>query len=136
MTTQTDNRRPYMRSMHSWWKRDPYFIRYLAMEATSILVAIYALILLVGLLRLSQGEAAYSEWLDALKSPFSIGMHLIILLVFVYHTWSWFKIMPKTLPTLYFRGEKVLQPLITRVGVAVSVLLNLLVIIVLSGWQP
>ena len=136
MTTQTDNRRPYMRSMHSWWKRDPYFIRYLAMEATSILVAIYALILLVGLLRLSQGEAAYSEWLDALKSPFSIGMHLIILLVFVYHTWSWFKIMPKTLPTLYFRGEKVPQPVITRVGVAVSVLLNLLVIIVLSGWQP
>ena len=136
MTPQTDKRRPYMRSMHSWWKRDPYFIRYLAMEATSILVAIYALILLVGLFRLSQGEAAYSEWLDALKSPLSIGVHMIMLMVFVYHTWSWFKIMPKTLPTLYFRGEKVPQPVITRVGVAVSVLLNLLVISILSGWQP
>ena len=136
MSTQTDKRRPYIRSMDSWWKRDPYFMRYLAMEATSILVAVYALILLVGLLRLSQGEAAYNGWLDALKSPLSVGLHVLILLVFIYHSWSWFKIMPKTLPTLYLRGEKVPQPVITWIGVAASVVLNLLVLVILSGLQP
>lgn len=135
MTMQTDKRRPYMRSMHSWWKRDPYFIRYLAMEATSILVSVYALILLVGLLRLSQGETAYNAWLDALKSPVSVGLHVLILLVFIYHSWSWFKIMPKTLPAFYFRGEKVPQPLITWVGVVASVLLNILILVTLSGVQ-
>jgi fumarate reductase subunit C len=135
MSTQTDKRRPYMRSMHSWWERDPYFMRYLAMEATSILVAVYALILMIGLLRLSQGEAAYNAWLDALKSPVSVGLHVLILLVFIYHSWSWFKIMPKTLPAFYFRGEKVPQPLITWVGVAASVLLNILILVTLSGLQ-
>ena len=136
MSTQTDKRRPYIRSMDSWWKRDPYFMRYLAMEATSILVAVYALILLVGLFRLSQGEAAYNGWLEALKSPMSVGLHVLILLVFIYHTWSWFKIMPKTLPTFYFRGEKIPQPVITGIGVAVSVALNLLVLVILSGLKP
>ena len=136
MSLPTDNRRPYIRSMDGWWKRDPYFIRYLVMEATSILVAVYALILLVGLLRLSQGEAAYNGWLEALKSPWSLGLHVLIVLVFIYHTWSWFKIMPKTLPTFYFRGEKVSQPLITWIGVVASLVLNLLVLVILSGVKP
>ena len=133
MNTQTDKRRPYSRPMAGWWKRDPYFMRYLAMEATSILVAVYALILLVGLFRLSQGEAAYNAWLAALQSPLSVGLHVLILLVFIYHSWSWFKIMPKTLPAFYFRGEKVPQPVITWIGVVVSVALNLLVLVILSG---
>lgn len=136
MNESTDKRRPYIRSMDSWWKRDPYFIRYLVMEATSVLVAIYALILLVGLFRLSQGEAAYNGWLDALKSPLSVGLHVLILPVFIYHSWSWFKIMPKTLPTFYLRGAKVPQSAITWAGVAVSVVLNLLVLVILSGLKP
>jgi fumarate reductase subunit C len=133
MNTQTDKRRPYIRSMNRWWKRDPYFMRYLAMEATSILVAVYALILLVGVFRLSQGEAAYNGWLEALKSPASVGFHVLILLVFIYHSWSWFKIMPKTLPTIYWRGMKLPQSVITWTGVAVAVVLNLAILLVLSG---
>ncbi len=136
MNTQTDKRRPYIRSMNGWWKRDPYFKRYLAMEATSILVAVYALILLVGLFRLSQGEAAYNGWLEALKNPLSVGLHILILPVFIYHSWSWFKIMPKTLASFYFRGEKVPQAVITWIGVAVSMALNLLVLAILAGVQP
>lgn len=136
MSAQMDKRRPYIRSMDSWWKRDPYYIRYMAMEATSVLVAVYAVILLVGLLRLSQGEAAYNGWLDALKGRWSVGLHVLILLVFAYHTWSWFKIMPKTLPTIYWGGVKVSQPAITWTGVAAAAVLNLLVLAILMGVKP
>lgn len=136
MSAPMDKRRPYIRSMDSWWKRDPYFIRYLAMEATSVLVAVYALILLIGLFRLSQGELAYNGWLEALMSPLSIGFHVLILLVFIYHTWSWFKVMPKTLPTLYLGGAKVPQSAITWTGVVIAVVLNLLVLFILSGVKP
>ena len=135
MSAQTDRRRPYLRPMRGWWKRDPYYIRYLAMEATSILIALYALILLVGLLRLSQGEAAYNDWHEALHSPLSVVLHLLLLLVFGYHSYSWFKIMPKTLPAIYWRGAKLPQPVITQIGVAAAVVLNLLVIVVLTGIQ-
>jgi fumarate reductase subunit C len=136
MSAQMDKRRPYVRSTAMWWTRDPYFIRYMAMEATSVLVAVYAVILLVGLVRLSQGEAAYNGWLDALKNPWSVGFHVVILLVFAYHTWSWFKIMPKTLPTIYLGGAKLPQPAITWTGVVVAVVLNLLVLVILMGVKP
>ena len=121
--------------MRGWWKRDPYYIRYLAMEATSLLIAAYTLILLFGLLRLSQGEAAFNGWLAALRSPLSIAMHVILLLAFAYHSYSWFKVMPKTLPAIYWRGEKLPQRLITHIGLAVAVVVNLLVIILLTRVQ-
>jgi fumarate reductase subunit C len=122
--------------MAGWWKRDPYFLRYMAMEATSVLVAAYAVILLVGVARLSQGEAAYNGWLEALKSPLSVAFHVLLLVVFVYHTWSWFKIMPKTLPTIYVGGAKLEQSTITWTGVVVAVIVNLVVLAILMGVKP
>ncbi len=131
MSAQMDKRRPYMRSMDGWWKRDPFFIRYIAMEATSVLVAVYAVILMVGLMRLGQGEAAYNGWLEALKSPLSILLHGVILLVFLYHLWSWFKVMPKTMPMIFVGGKKLPDETITYTGVVVAVAVNLLVLIIL-----
>ena len=90
MSAQMDKRRPYKRTMSGWWRRDPYFLRYMAMEATSVLVAVYAVILLVGLYSLSQGEADYNEWLASLKNGGSVFFHFLSFLVFGYHTWSWF----------------------------------------------
>lgn len=136
MSGRPDKRRPYVRSMRGWWKRDPYFVRYLVMEATSILIAVYALILLVGLFRLSQGEQAYVGWLEALRSPPAVGLHLLILPVFIYHAWSWFKVMPKTLPALHVAGTKVTQRAMTWTGVAAAVVLNLVLLVILSGVRP
>ena len=68
-------RRPYVRAMDGWWKRDPYFMRYMAREATAVFVVIYALVLLAGLLQLSRGEAHYAGWVAVLRSPASIGLH-------------------------------------------------------------
>jgi len=131
MSAQMDKRRPYVRSMNSWWKRDPFFVRYMVMEATSVLVALYAVILLVGLLRLSQGEAAFNGWLGALESGPSILLHVLILVVFLYHLWSWFKVMPKTLPMIFVNGKKLPAETITYTGVLLAVVVNLIVLIIL-----
>ena len=136
MSAQMGKRRPYIRSTAGWWTRDPYYIRYMAMEATSVLVAVYAVILLVGLLRLTQGEVAFNGWLDALKSPASIGLHVLILLTFIYHTWSWFKIMPKALPMIFVGGSRVSDAAITWTGVAAGVIVNLVVLAILMGVKP
>ena len=129
-------RRPWQRSMRGWWMRNPYYLRYLAMEATSILIALYALILLLGLWRLSEGEAAYESWLAMLRSPLSIALHAILLPVFAFHSYSWFKIMPKTLPTIHWRGRPLAQATITRLGIAAAVLVNLALIALFAGVQP
>lgn len=128
-----NNRRPYVRPMSGWWKRDPFFMRYMAREATAVIVAAYAVVLLVGLLRLSQGEAAYRGWLDALQSPWSVIFHLVALAVFVYHTWSWFEIMPKTMPLIFVGGKRVEPVVITSTGVTVAAVLC--VIVFLLAWM-
>ncbi len=113
-------RRTYVRPMDGWWRRDPYFLRYMAREATSVFVVIYAMILLAGLIRLSHGEAEFSEWLDGLASPWSVAFHVVLLGIFAYHTWSWFRIMPKTMPAIVVGGKPVGAGTITAVGIAAA----------------
>ena len=130
------NRRPYVRSTHNWWLRDSYYVSYMAREVTALFVAAYAVVLLVGLVRLSQGEAAFNGWLQALKSPLSLAFHLVVLATFVYHTWSWFKIMPKTMPMLFVAGKRVQEKTITGTGLAAAAVACLVVLFVAWGMRP
>jgi len=113
-------RRTYVRPMDGWWRRDPYFIRYMAREATAVFVVIYAVILLAGLIRLSQGAAAFGDWLEGLASPWSVAFHVLLLAVFAYHTWSWFRIMPKTMPPVVVAGHRLAANTITALGIAAA----------------
>jgi len=119
--------------MDGWWRRDPYFVKYMAREVTAIFVAAYAAVLLVGLVRLGQGQAAYEGWLAALKSPLSLVFHLILLATFVYHTWSWFNIMPKTMPIMFVGGKRVQPGMITGTGLAAAVVACLAVLLIVRG---
>lgn len=113
-------RRPYVRPMAGWWKRNPFFLVYMAREVTALFVALYALILLAGLARLSQGPAAFESWLDGLRSPWSVALHFLLLAVFAYHTWSWFRIMPKTMAPVHVGGKRLSAAAITTLGIAAS----------------
>ena len=113
-------RKPYVRPMTHWWRRDPFFMRYMWREATALAVAAYAVVLMVGVWRLAQGQAAYDGWLQALRTWPSIVCHLLLLLAMVYHAVSWFEIMPKTMPMVFLRGERVAAATITRLGLAAA----------------
>jgi fumarate reductase subunit C len=115
-------RKPYVRPMTSWWRRDPFFVRYMWREATALAVAAYAVVLLVGLWRLAQGPAAFDGWLQALRGWPSIVFHLVLLAAMVYHAVSWFEIMPKTMPMIFVGGERVAAATITRIGLAAAAL--------------
>ena len=117
-------RRTYLRPMGGWWRRDPFFIRYMAREATAVFVVIYALLLLAGVVRLAQGEASFDRWVTFLRSPASIVLHAALLAAFVYHTITWFAIMPKTMPPIAVAGHKLAPAAITGLGLAASVILS------------
>lgn len=121
--------RPYVRSMRGWWTRDSFFMVYMAREATAVFVAAYAIVLLAGLVHLSQGEAAWNGWLESMKSPGSLGFHFAVLATFVYHTWSWFRIMPKTMPLIFVGGRKLAPAVITGTGLAAAVVACLAVLV-------
>lgn len=113
-------RKPYVRSMDGWWKKNPYYVEYMAHEATALFVAAYAFVLLVGLVRLGQGEAAWNAWLEALKSPLSVLCHLVLLAGAVYHTYSWFKILPITMPPVILGGKKLAPEVLTGSALVVA----------------
>jgi succinate dehydrogenase subunit C len=128
-------RRPYVRPMAGWWRRDRFFVKYMARELTAFFVAAYALVLLGGVIRLSQGREAFDGWLESLRSGWSVALHLVLLLVFLYHTYSWFSIMPKTMPPVVVSGRRLPAWAITAAGLACSGVASL-ILLVLFLWLP
>ena len=129
-------RRPYMRPMTGWWRRNPFFVRYMVREATALSVALYAVVLLTGTMCLARGAAAWNAWLTLLRTPTSILLHLLMLVAMIYHAYSWFEIMPKTLPLLFIGGRRVAGTTITRVGLIAAALATLVTLAVAWMVRP
>lgn len=129
-------RKPYIRPMTRWWRRDPFFVRYMWREATALAVAAYAIVLVVGVWRLAQGQAAFDGWVQALRSWPSIVFHLVLLVAMVIHAVSWFEIMPKTMPMLFVGGERVSAATITRAGLAAAVVAALALFVLAWMLKP
>jgi fumarate reductase subunit C len=126
-------RRPYVRPIDSlWWAKPPY-LAYTLREATGIFIAAYALVLLAGAICLALGENAYGAWLQFLASPWSLALHAIILVAMLFHVWTWFAIMPKTMPRIIVGGRYVKPRLITAAGIAVAALVSF-ALLALAWW--
>jgi fumarate reductase subunit C len=119
----------YTRPMGAWWTRNPYYLWYMLREASCVFITVYALILLVGLFRLSQGKAPYERWLESLASPFSLLFHALALVLVLYHSWTWFKVMPKTLPFVRIGAWRVPDRAIVVSGVCAAVACTVLIVL-------
>ncbi|MEK7875365.1 MAG: fumarate reductase subunit C [Pseudomonadota bacterium] len=126
-------RKPYVRSMDGWWRKNPYFTRYMVREASAVFLAVYAVILLIGVFRLSQGAAAYGAWLAALTNPLAIVFHGIALLAVAYHAYTWWKVMPKTMPMLHVGGRRIPEIALSAVGWAATLAASLVVYMLVRG---
>ena len=115
--------------MDGWWKKNPFFVEYVIHESTALFVLAYAVTLLVGLVRLGQGEAAWNGWLQALQSPLALVFHLALLVAIAYHTYTWFKIMPITLPPILVDGKKLSPCAIITGGLTAAVAAGLALIV-------
>jgi len=126
-------RKPYNRELPvNWWLKQIFYTKYMIREGTSLFITLYSLILVWGLLRLSQGEEAFNCWLAALQSPSAIIMHLLMLIFALYHTVSWFSLAPKA-ADLWIKGKKLDDKMIvgTHYGAFIVVTLFCLLIITL-----
>jgi fumarate reductase subunit C len=129
-------RRPYLRRVStSWWARPPY-LAYTLREATGVAVAGYGFVLLVGLIALARGESAYDAWLAFLASPLSLALHALLLIGMLLHVWTWFHIMPKTMPRLVIGGRVVPQATIMRAGLGVAAASFVLLLVAAQWSQP
>lgn len=135
MTRETQTRGPYVRTMQGWWRRDPFFVRYMVREATAVAVAAYTIVLTVGVIRLAQGEAAWNGWLAALRTPWALLLHVVLLIAMVVHATSWFEIMPKTMPMMVVGGRRLAASTIMRTGWAAAVVASVGLFALAWWWQ-
>ena len=92
--------KPYVRevSRYGWFFRSPRYLRYMAREVTCVFIGLHALILIMALMRLSQGREAWEVFLANLTRPAGVALQLLILVFAVYHSTSWFNVTPKAMP--------------------------------------
>ena len=117
---------------NTWWlKRKPYVL-FMIRELTSIFVAGYCIFLLVFVYKLTQGADIYGNFIDVLKSPSSVALHLITLVFVLYHTITWFNLTPKIL-VLYKGEERISQGLVAGTFYAGWIVVSVIVALFVLG---
>lgn len=93
------SRKPYRQpiSKTSWWLSQGDYTNYFMREITCIFIGAYSTVLIWGLMRLAEGEAAWKAFVDGLFSQGAIAFHVVALLFAVFHTTSWFNVTPKAM---------------------------------------
>ena len=93
------SRKPYKRPVpkSTWFLRKSRYQHYMLHEISSIFLAIYLGIIIVGLFRLGQGPDAWQGWLGAVTSWPGIIFHVIAFIFAIIHTTAWFKAVPQAM---------------------------------------
>jgi fumarate reductase subunit C len=98
------NRKPYIRTVTAEWIfRHPRYVRYMLREFSCLFIGGWTLLMVWGLKQLAEGPAAWGVFLEVLRTPESIVLHVLALGFAVYHSITWFNLTPKALPLQ--RGE-------------------------------
>jgi fumarate reductase subunit C len=93
------SRRPYVREEGlRWIFRHPRYLRYMTREFSCLFIGAWTLMMVWGLKQLAEGPAAWSAFLEFLRSPASVVFHVVALAFAAYHSYTWFNLTPQALP--------------------------------------
>lgn len=110
-----------------WWLENWSYAKFVLRELTSLFVTFFALIYLWQLRALIAGPEAYAEFLDRMKTPLFLILHVITFLFVLFHAITWFNLAPKAMavrmggkrvPDLVISGTNYLIWLIASVVIA------------------
>ncbi|TGX48914.1 hypothetical protein DIT72_12915 [Marinobacter orientalis] len=91
-----------------WYMRRSVYRRYMVREATSVFIGLWMLNLILGILQLSRGEAAWTAWLTWQQHPLMLTFSGLTLIMAMVHTTTWFAIAPKAMPK-FIAGKAVVH---------------------------
>jgi fumarate reductase subunit D len=101
-------------------------------ELTSVFIAAYLVLVLVLLHKISVGRVAYEAYVEFLANPGMITFHVIALVAALYHTYTWFSLVPNIVtvrvsrtrvPKSIVSGAHFLGWIVTSIAIARIVLL-------------
>jgi len=82
----------YPKLSTSWWLSHPRYFAFMLRELSSVFIAIFLVVFLVEIYRVSQGPEAYAAFLATLRSPGWIIFHAVALAFALYHSVTWLKL--------------------------------------------
>ena len=89
----------------SWWYRKSTYLSYMMREVSSLFIGAFSLAMVWGLYRFSQGEEAYTLWINELWNNYLLFSVLMFIFA-VYHSFTWFLVTPKAMP-LKIAGKRI-----------------------------
>lgn len=93
----------------SWWMEKKSYTLFLLRELTAVFVGLYAIFWLIVIYLAMGDQTSFAISVGSfLSSPVSIILHLVILVAVLYHTITWFSLLPKVM--VIWRGEEKLHP--------------------------
>jgi fumarate reductase subunit C len=93
-------RRPFRREVPrvTWFLRHPRYVRYMVREITCFFIGGFTVLLIIGLVRLAEGQAAYESFITSLQSPIAILFLGATFFCALYHSVTWFNLTPRAMP--------------------------------------
>ncbi len=89
--------RPYVRPIPwTWWLKRPAYTKFMVRELSSAAIAAYALFLLV-LVCSARDVASFHGVYEALRSPASVVLHVVVLAFSLFHTVTFFNLTPRAI---------------------------------------
>jgi fumarate reductase subunit C len=122
---------PYPRQRSKAWfvTRWPYRI-FVLREFSAVFLAAYTVVLLLLVHKVHEGEHAFRNFENTLRSPGMLALNCVILLFALLHTATWFQAVPKALPLR--RGEAKVPPQLLIGGHVLAMLTLSAVLIILA----
>jgi fumarate reductase subunit C len=93
----------------AWWMEKRSYTLFLLRELTAVFVGLYASFWLYAIYRAGADQMSFVLTIGAfLTSPVGILFNVIVLVAVLYHTITWFSLLPKVM--VLWRGEEKLPP--------------------------
>ncbi len=89
-----------------WWLKKGSYAFFVLRELTSVFVAFVALLLLWQIRSLTQGPAAYAQFLARTRTPAFLALSALAFLFVLFHAVTWFNLAPRAM-VMRFRGKRV-----------------------------
>lgn len=101
----------------TWWMQKPPYLRFMIRELTSVAVFAYTL-LMIWALWAAADAGSFEGFVEFLTTPVSIAIHIALLLLALYHTWTWIALTPKVM--VLWRGDEQVPPRVIAGTTAVA----------------
>ena len=88
-----------------WWLGEWRYLRFILRELSSVFVAAFVIVTLLGVRALRNGPAAYARFLHRLQTPTAIVLSTISLFFVLFHTITWFNLAPRAM-AIRLRGKR------------------------------